>query len=167
MGGIPSVTLTQSVVRVPSGVVSVTYRKGPRVRLADVLRPAPRAVRAAGVIAALPGLASLVFAIVLVVAALSGDAAMGGNNIYGEAAYYALLGVGLLACGAGLLLGHQWARSPAVVIAVLMLGIGWYAAGPSARPELGVPVVVLGVLLLVLLFRAPSREWAAQDGAER
>jgi len=133
------------------------------VRLAELFRPAPREVRVAGVIAVLPGLAALVFAVVLLIAALSGNTTFGSDNVYGEAIYYAVLGGGLTACGIGLFLGYSWARSPGVVIALVMIGVGWYAAGPSGRLELGVPVALLGLALLVLLFRGPARAWAAED----
>ncbi|MGH3432261.1 MAG: hypothetical protein ACRDQB_05430 [Thermocrispum sp.] len=136
------------------------------MRLAELFQPAPREVRAAGVIAALPGLASVVFALVLLFDALSGTTTTaGGNSVYGQAAYYAILGIGLLACGVGLLLGYTWARSPAVVIALVMIGVGWYVGGPSGRPEWGVPIAVAAVALIVLLFRAPAREWALDDDA--
>lgn len=131
------------------------------MRLAELFQPAPREVRAAGVIAALPGLAAVGFAVVLLVDALvSTETTVGGNNVYAQAAYYAILGAGLLACGVGLLLGHTWARSPALVISLLMIGVGWYVAGPSGRPEWGVPIIVVAAGLMVLLFRAPARAWA-------
>lgn len=131
------------------------------MRLAELFQPAPREVRAAGVIAGLPGLAAIVFAVVLLVDALvSTETTVGGNNLYAQAAYYAVFGAGLLACGTGLLLGHTWARSPALVVALLMIGVGWYVAGPSGRPEWGVPIVVVAAALMVLLFRAPARAWA-------
>lgn len=130
------------------------------VRLAELFQPAPGEVRAAGVIAALPGLAAVVFAVVLLVDGLSGSAAIDSGNVYAQAVTYAALGAGLLACGIGLLLGYTWARSPGVVISLMVIGIGWYLAGPSGQVQWGVPVIVGGVALLVLLFRAPAREWA-------
>lgn len=137
------------------------------MRLAELIQPAPREVRAAGVIAALPGLASVVFAVVLLIDALSGNpTTTGGNSVYGQALYYGVLGAGLLACGAGLLLGHTWARSPAVVIGLVMIGVGWYLAGPSHRPEWGVPIAVVAAGLIVLLFLERSRAWALGDDAE-
>ena len=57
-------------------------------------------------------------------------------------------------------LGKHWARSPAVVMELLLLGVAWYATGPSGRPEYGVPVGVLCVVVLYLLFTATSREWS-------
>lgn len=131
------------------------------MRLAELLQPAPREIRVAGAITAVPGLAAVVFAVVLVIGAITGTGTTtGGNSVLGEAAYYAILGGGLLACGIGLLLGYVWARSPSLVLALILLGLGWYLAGPSHQPLWGTPVAAVAVLLIVLLFRAPSRAWA-------
>jgi hypothetical protein len=123
---------------------------------------APLTVRAAGVIVGAQGLAGLAFAVAVLARAFGGGSAP-GNNLFGEAAYFAVLGGGVLACGIGLVLGKTWARTPSVVVEILLLGVAWYAMGPSGRPELGVPVAVLGVLVLVLLFVAGSRAWALGD----
>jgi peptidoglycan/LPS O-acetylase OafA/YrhL len=120
---------------------------------------APLSVRGAGVLVGIQGLAGIAFAVALLVRAFGGEPATGGN-LFGEAAYFAVLGGGVLACGAGLLLGKTWARTPATVVEILLLGVSWYAIGPSGRPEFGLPVAAVCVLVLVLLFVAPSRQWA-------
>ncbi|MDT7728472.1 MAG: hypothetical protein QOI21_5048 [Actinomycetota bacterium] len=127
--------------------------------LADKISPAPVEVRLAGAITGLPGLALLVLAALLLVNG-SGEAPQAGNNIYAEVAYYLVLAAGTLFCAGGLLLGKTWARSPAVVVALLLVGVGWYSAGPASQPALGVPLAAIGVAVLVLLFRRPSRAWA-------
>lgn len=140
------------------------------VSLADKIAPAPREVRLAGLIAVLIG-ATLLGLGVVVVTAPSAP----GINVAAEAVFYGVFAVGVLVCGAGLTLGHTWARSPAVVIALMTVGAGWYLAVPSGRPGSGVPVILAGLLLLVLLFRQPSRAWSLgqregeteQDAAER
>jgi hypothetical protein len=129
------------------------------VPIADKVSPAPTEVRLAGALTVLPGLALIVFTVLLLVNGL-GQPEQAGNNVYAEAAYYVVLAVATLFCGAGLLLGKTWARSPVVVIALLLVGVGWYSAGPSGQPGLGVPFGLLGIALLVLLFRRPSRAWA-------
>jgi hypothetical protein len=121
-------------------------------------------VRGAGVIVGLQGLAGVVFAVAVLVRAFGGGSTP-GNNLFGEAAYFAVLGAGVLACGIGLVLGKTWARTPSVVVEILLLGVAWYAIGPSARPGLGIPVAALGVLVLVLLFTARSRAWALGEDA--
>ncbi|WP_410651710.1 hypothetical protein [Amycolatopsis sp. cmx-4-54] len=125
------------------------------VSIADKLSPAPREVRLAGAVTALPGLALIVFAILLLV---NGQA--GPENLLAEVAYYLVLAAGTLACAAGLMMGKTWARSPGVVVALILVGVGWYGAGPSGQPVWGVPLALIGVAVIVLLFRRPSRAWA-------
>ena len=120
---------------------------------------APPSVRGAGVLVGLQGLAGLAFAVALLVRAVGG-ASTEGNNVFGEAGYFAVIGGGVVAVGVSLLLGKHWARSPAIVVELLLLGVAWYAGGPSGRPEIGVPVGLLSVVVLYLLFTVRSREWA-------
>lgn len=129
------------------------------VPLRDKISPAPREIRIAGAITALPGLALLVIAAILAVDT-TGGAQLGGYNIYAEVGYYVVLAAGVFACAAGLLLGKTWARSPSLVVALLLAGVGWYAAGPSGRPGFGVPLILAGAAIVVLLFRRPARAWA-------
>ncbi|HJQ48185.1 MAG TPA: hypothetical protein VJ870_17970 [Amycolatopsis sp.] len=126
--------------------------------LKDKIAPAPREVRLAGLVTALPGLALLVFGVVVLVASGQSDAPR--NNVLVEAGFYVLLALAVLCCAAGLAAGHGWARSPGVVIALITVGAGWYLTGPSGLPAPGVPVIVLGLLVIVLLFRQPARAWA-------
>lgn len=123
--------------------------------LADNIAPAPREVRAAGAITVLLGIGLLVFDVVLLTAPSAT-----GSNVIAEAGFYALFAIAVLACGVGLALGHTWARSPGVVVALMTAGVGWYLAVPSEQPAPGVPLIGVGLLLLVLLFRQPSRAWA-------
>lgn len=120
---------------------------------------APPTIRGAGILVGLQGLAGVAFAVALLVRGFGGAAATGGN-IFGEAGYFAVIGGAVVAVGVALFLGRHWARSPAVVVELLLLGVAWYAAGPSGRPEYGVPVGVLCVLVMYLLFTARSREWS-------
>lgn len=119
----------------------------------------PRSVRIAGGIVGVQGLAGVVFAILLLTRAIDGGSRP-GVNLYGESGYFGVIFGGVLACGVGLLLGKRWARSPATVIQLLLIGVAWYATGPSERPSIGLPLGALCVLILVLLFRAPARAWA-------
>lgn len=120
---------------------------------------APPTIRGAGVLVGLQGLTGVGFAVALLVRAFGG-ASTTGNNIYGEAAYFAVLGAAVVLVGGALVLGRRWARGPSVVVELLLLGVAWYATGPSGRPEIGVPVGVLCIVVLYLLFTARSREWS-------
>jgi hypothetical protein len=143
------------------------------VSLADKIAPAPREVRLAGAATALPGLGLLVFGIVVLVA--PGASSAPRNSVLAEAAFYIVFALAVLGCAVALAFGHTWARSPAVVMALITAGVGWYLAGPSGQPGPGVPVILLGLLTLVLLFRQPARAWALgqqegeseEDAAER
>jgi hypothetical protein len=128
--------------------------------------PAPATVRGAGVLVGLQGLTGLVFAVIVLVRAFGGGSTP-GNNLFGQAAYFAVLGGAVLAVGIALVLGKQWARSPAMVAEILLLGVAWYMIGPSGRPLLGAPVAALSVLVMYLLLNARAREWAlgSQEGA--
>jgi hypothetical protein len=100
----------------------------------------------------------IVFAVALLIRALSGASTIG--NLYGEAAYFAIVSAAVIGCGVALLLGKRGARGPTTVVEILLLGVSWYAAGPSGRPEYGVPVGVVCVVVLYLLYNARAREWA-------
>jgi hypothetical protein len=130
--------------------------EGPALRLAS---DAPPTIRGAGILVGLQGLTGVGFAVALVVRALGGASATGGN-IYGEAAYFAVLGGAVVAVGVALSGGKHWARGPSVVVELLLLGVAWYATGPSGRPAIGVPVGVLCIVVLYLLFTVRSREWS-------
>lgn len=118
----------------------------------------PQTVRVAGALTGLQGLAGIGFAVALLVRALSGVETIG--NLYGEAAYFTILGGAVLGCGIALVLGKRGVRGPTTVIEIILLGVAWYAAGPSGRPEYGIPVAALCVAVLYLLYNAPARIWA-------
>ncbi|MBP2339066.1 hypothetical protein JOF41_005244 [Saccharothrix coeruleofusca] len=120
-------------------------------------KPVPGAVRAAGALTAVQGLAGLGFAVALVVRAFSADADSG--RVLGEAAYFVVLCSGVLAAGVGLLLGKRWARTPSLVVQLLLLGVAWYAYGPSGRQLIGALIGIYAVSVVALLFTAPAREW--------
>ena len=119
---------------------------------------APKTVRGAGLLVVLQGLTGVVFAVALLIRAFSGVETIG--NLYGEAAYFAVLGGAVLGCGIALFLGKRGVRGPITVIQILLLGVAWYAMGPSDRPEYGIPVAGLSVLVLYLLYNGTARVWA-------
>ncbi|WP_018682295.1 hypothetical protein [Actinokineospora enzanensis] len=128
----------------------------------------PRTVLTAGALVGLQGLAALTFMVLLLVRGLFGQSEL-GTNVFGEAAYFAVLTAGVLACSIGLVLGKHWARGPSIALQLLLLGVAWYAIGPSGRPEYGIPVGVLCLAVLVLLLNGRTTEWAHgrdEDDAE-
>ncbi|GGS25846.1 MULTISPECIES: hypothetical protein [Actinokineospora] len=126
----------------------------------------PRTVLGAGLLVSLQGVSGLVFAVLALVRALGGTSSA-GNNVYGQAAYFAVLAGGVLACGIGLVLGRHWARGPAIVLQLLLLGVSWYVIGPSGQAAYGIPIAVLCVVALVLLFLPSSVAWAQGQGQDQ
>jgi hypothetical protein len=119
---------------------------------------APKTVRGAGLLVTLQGLFGVVFAVALLIRAFSGAETIG--NLYGEAAYFGVLGGAVLGCGIALFLGKRGVRGPITVIQIILLGVAWYAMGPSDRPEYGIPVAAVCVLVLALLYNVKARVWA-------
>ena len=119
----------------------------------------PRPVRAAGVLVLVQGLAGVAAGGWLLIAAVRGST--GPVPIGATAAWLIGFGVILLAVGGGLVRGRHGARTPAIVAQLLLLGVCWYAAGPSSQPAYGVPAGAFCVAVLVLLFWASARRWAA------
>lgn len=128
----------------------------------------PQQVRLVGALVALQAVASLAFTVALLVRAMS--VVRNSGNDFGGAAYFGLLGVGLIAVAVGLLRGKRWAFAPAVVVQVLLLGVAWYAMTGASRFDIGVPVTVISLGALVLLFMPASRAWRLReerDGGQR
>ena len=67
-------------------------RPGSTIDTVPTDAPAPRPLRAGGVLVALQGLAGAVFAVTLAVSGLAGH--QHGGNVFGEAGYFAVLSVG-------------------------------------------------------------------------
>jgi hypothetical protein len=127
--------------------------EGPSVQLDP---DTPRTVRAAGVLVGLQGLGGIVAAVVLMVQ----PGVLRPADRFGEAAFFALMAAAVIAFGVALVLGKRGARSPVVVMQLLLLGIAGYATVPSSRPEYGIPVAVVCLLVLYLLLNSAVREWA-------
>ncbi|MGW0516912.1 hypothetical protein [Crossiella sp. NPDC003009] len=123
---------------------------------------APRAVRVAGLLVGLQGLAGVVLVVALLVRAFNGAPKPG--NVFGEAGYFAILTAAVIATAVGLARGKRWARSPAVVVQLLLLGVAWYTLGPSGRWLIGSLAAIYCVSVLVLLFSTHARAWVLGIG---
>lgn len=135
-----------------------------RVNPVPTMLPAPGAVRACGALVAVEGLAALAFAVAVLVDALGRSGTTG--NLYGEAGFFAVLAIAVLAVAAGLVLGQRWSRTPAALVQVLLVAVAWYAIG-SQFTVLAIVTIVVAVVTLVLLFTARARAWAVTDPADR
>jgi len=105
----------------------------------------------------LQGLLGVLFAAALVARAADGVERVA--DVLGEAGYFGVLGSGVLAVGVALWRGHRWARSPALVLQILLVGVAWYTTGPSGRPEFGVPAGLVCLAVGAALLSPPARAW--------
>lgn len=115
---------------------------------------APLPVRVAGLLVGLQGIAGVLVAVALL---LRGSA--GPVPVFATAVWFAGFGAILLAVGVNLARGRTGARTPAVVGQILLLGVSWYAAGPSAQPGYGISAAIFCVAVLVLLFTPAAVRW--------
>lgn len=122
-------------------------------------------MRIAGLLVAAQGLVGVAVTIVALVRATMGAVAPSVAMV--TAGWLALCAAALLALAVGLLRGRAGVRNPAVVAQLLLLGVAWYAAGPSGQPAYGVPAACVCVAILMLLFSRSTTGWiyAADAGA--
>jgi hypothetical protein len=122
----------------------------------------PANVRRAAVLVGLEGLAGLVAAVVFVVRGLRG-ADQNIVNGFGNAAWFGLLGVGVLAAAWALWTGRRWGRGIAIYTQMLLLPISWYVGVGSHQWLYAVPIAALTVAILVLLFSRETVNWLSGD----
>ncbi|MER7009814.1 hypothetical protein ABT324_00095 [Saccharopolyspora sp. NPDC000359] len=128
----------------------------------------PRTVRIAGVLTTLQAVAGLVFVVALLfrgTATLDGVGEFGPTQTYGEAGYFTLLSAGVLAAGIGMLRGKHWARTPALLMQLMLLGTAWYAFGPSGQPLIGTVLAVPAIAVLYFMFNREGRRWSYYGNA--
>ncbi len=121
---------------------------------------APTAVRGAGWIVVLQGVAALVMAAVLVVRGLTGSDQRVVNGL-GTAVWFAVVGGAVLAAGYALTVGKRWGRGLGVFTQLLLLPVAWYLAAGSHQPAFGIPLGIVALTVLVLLFSPAAVRWAA------
>ncbi|GEL25690.1 membrane protein [Pseudonocardia sulfidoxydans NBRC 16205] len=118
----------------------------------------PPQVRVAGAVVALQGLVGIVFGVVLLVRGLGAD--VGIRYVLGETGYFVVIGAACVATGIGLLRGRRWARSPAIVVELLLLPVVYSLLGPSKQIVWGIVVGVVVIATFLLLISERSRMWA-------
>jgi hypothetical protein len=121
---------------------------------------APAAVRGAGFIVAVQGVAALAVAAVLVVRRIAGADQRVVNGL-GTAIWFVLVGGVVLAAGRALVVGKRWGRGLAVFTQLLLLPVAWYLAVGSRQPAFGIPVGIVALTVLILLFSPAAVRWAA------
>jgi peptidoglycan/LPS O-acetylase OafA/YrhL len=125
--------------------------------------PSPATVRQAAVLVALEGAAGLVAAAVYVVSGLGGPDEPGLNK-FGTAAWFAIIGAGVLSAAWALWTGRRWGRGIAVFAQLLLLPVAWYIAVGSHQWPYGIPVAAVALITVALLFSPSALQWlGAQD----
>lgn len=119
---------------------------------------APRPVRVAGLLVGLQGLTAVAVCVALLVTAVRGSLLL--SLTLATAVTFAVIGATLIAVGLNLNRGRHGARSPAVVTQLLLLGVAWYALGPSNQPVYGIGGALFCITVLVLLFSPAAVRWA-------
>ena len=115
---------------------------------------------------ALEGVAGLVAAVAFVIRGLAG-ADQSTVSGFGNAAWFAIVGGGVLAAGWALWTGRRWGRGVAVFAQLLLLPVSWYIAVGSHQWLYGIPIAVVAVVTLILLFSPSALQWlGAQDSRD-
>ncbi len=127
--------------------------------------PAPATVRQAAVLVALEGAVGVVAAVVYVVSGLAGSAEP-GLNMFGTAAWFAIIGGVVLAAGWALWTGRRWGRGVAVFAQLLLLPVSWYIAVGSRQWLYGIPVGIVALVALVLLFSPSAVQWLGTQDSD-
>jgi hypothetical protein len=132
-----------------------------------VIVPSPSTVRQAAVVVALEGAALVGVAVVLVVRHLAGVEDQPWLSGYGTAAWFAIMGAGVIAAGWALWTGRRWGRGIAVFAQLLLLPVAYYMGLGSQQWLYGIAVGVVALGTLALLFSPSTLQWlGAQDPAK-
>lgn len=122
--------------------------------------PPPPPVRAAAVLVALQAVGLLVLAGLTLMSGLRNDARVG--QLLAQFAYFVVLALLVGAVSAALLRGRRWGRTPAIVVQIVLLGIGFYLAVPSGRARWGIALMVLAVAIGALLVSRQASVWISR-----
>lgn len=98
----------------------------------------------------------------MVVLGLRGDDQSVANS-YGTAAWFAIIGGGVLVGGLALFTGRRWGRAIAVVAQLLLAPVAYSLLTDSHQPLYGVPLVIAIIAVMVLLFMPASVRWLAGE----
>jgi peptidoglycan/LPS O-acetylase OafA/YrhL len=145
--------------------VTSTDPSGPDPQDTRRLDPPPTAVRRAGLVVALEGAVGIALAVVFVVRELVGAEHANFINSYGTAAWFAILGAGVITGGVALVRGRRWGRAIAVVAQILLIPVAFALLTDSGQPWFGAPLLVVVVIVLGLLFSPKSVRWLSGGAA--
>ena len=118
----------------------------------------PPTVRRAAALVAVQGAAAVVAAVVFVIRGFAG-ADRNVVNGFGNAAWFAAIGAGVLGAAWALWTGRRWGRGIAVFTQLLILPATWYMGVGSHQWFYGIPIAAVALAALVLLFSPPTLRW--------
>jgi hypothetical protein len=116
----------------------------------------PPQIRVAGVLVGLQGVAAVAFAVLVGIQ----ESTLPVGSVLGEVGYFVVIGLVLAFIGAALATGRRGARTPAIVIQLLLLPVVYSLIGPSRQVVLGVAAGIYVVATFLLLISERSRAWA-------
>ena len=125
----------------------------------------PSVIRAAAGVVGAEGLLAAGFAGYLVVNAAGESQGLGA--VLGESGMFLVIGAAVGWVGWGLARGRFWARTPAIVVQLLLLPVAYSLLVPSRQVVAGAVVGVVVLAALLLLLSAPARIWALDLDDER
>ena len=100
----------------------------------------------------------VVFAIATGVAGFShGEYTTG--MVLGQIGYFLVLAAAVAGCAVGLLQGRRWARTPSIVVQMIIGGVGIYLALPSEQVAPGLALIAVAVVVGTALLTRQSNEW--------
>jgi hypothetical protein len=118
----------------------------------------PGVVRAAAALVAAQGAVAVGFAGFLVVNASASAQRLGA--LLGEAGMFLVIGAAVLLVAWGLVKGRFWARTPAIVVQLLLLPVAYSLLVPSRQVLAGALVGAVVLAALLLLLSNPAKSWA-------
>ncbi len=143
----------------PAYIRRVARDARPLARQDDPGRGIPPAqVRVAGVLVGVQALAAALFTGALVVRASGSQ--FGTGLVLGQAAFFVLVAATVGAVAVGLLTGRRWARTPALVVQLLLLPVVYSLIGPSRQIVLGLVSGAVVFAAFMLLLNERSRAWS-------
>lgn len=135
----------------------MTDQADPRPADGPVVIPPPPPVRAAGLAVLAEAAGLVVLAVVTVTSGVANASPM--SQTLAQGGYYLILAGLVAACGAAVLRGRRWGRTPSFLVQVVLLAIGVWVAFPSGQPLFGIPMVLIGAVVGGLLVSRPANEW--------
>jgi hypothetical protein len=117
-------------------------------------------VQVAGALICVQAVGVVVLAVLIVVSGFRNAAAVG--QLLGQAAFFLVCAVGMVACGWSLIGGRRWGRSPTIVVQVVLAAVGYYLAVPSGQLGWGIALVIFALVTGGLLLTRPANDWISR-----